>query len=132
MPFKMFSRLKSSKDSSKIHHDVPEYSVIDPNQDIASPPYQERRLSLDRNIVQRPTGLQRTVSESSYTSTELTLLMEATRDVQQISDETLPEYSEQPQLAMFMFRPTSNVSVTSVSTSRPDPMCPCAQCHRLR
>lgn len=125
---KIFARLKASLSRNSSQQDVPEYSVNDPNQSLTSPSYEEVLAQDARNTGTRRVPLVRTISEASYTPSELSTYVDEAEETGQIDSEELPAYEERPPMPLF-FR---NISTISVSRPQPHSMCPCAQCHRLR
>lgn len=132
MPFKTLSRLLSSKQKLDVKANAPEYSLYDPGQTPASPPYEEHTFENRETATDHPTSLVRMISGSSYTSTEMSRLLESVGESPQDDIEELPKYQATPQIWDVFLRSPSSVSVVSSPSRRTHSMCPCAQCHRLR
>lgn len=125
MASKLFSRLRSSSSRDTREPQAPPYSAsASPSvEEIPSPPYEERGA--------RPNTLTRTVSDSSYTSAEISSWNDAADDAQTSQNEELPPYEERPLLPNLTILRTM-ASVMAPRRRPPHSMCPCAQCHSLR
>lgn len=125
MSSKLLARLRASLSRSQTQGDAPEYSVTDPNQIAISPSYEEV-LAQDSGTRRAP--LLRTISETSYTPSELSTWLDGADEADQPGSEELPAYQERPPMPILL----RNLSATSVNRPQPHSLCPCAQCHRLR
>lgn len=131
MPPKIFSRLRSLSHRLEPEVSAPDYSTAIP-QDSASPPYEEQDPNLAMRQARRRPNLQRTTSDSSYSSTEILSWVEDNDEDQQRQGEELPPYEEKPKRPSMSLHSPSSISVGSISRSRTHSLCPCAQCHSLR
>lgn len=131
MSSKMFSRLRSVMHRSGMQSDAPSYSTV-VAQDLASPQYQEQTFSVTVHQARGRPNIQRTTSESSLTSAELSMWVEHVDENQRCGEEELPPYEERPQGRGVLPQSPSSVSVAPSSRSQTQSLCPCAQCHRLR
>lgn len=132
MPSRLLSRLRSAASCPKQDCPSPAYSVSPSYRGSTSPLYQEQDFSGSSSREVQSTTVSRTVTESSYTSAELSQWNEVADEVQQSRSEELPPYEERPVLPNLAFYTLYGASAGSPRTKRPDPMCPCAQCYSLR
>lgn len=134
MPSKFFSRLRTAASRPEQNSTAPTYSQPSPEMVTVSPPYEERDSHPSAGQQSRPVTLSRTVSESSYTPSELSQWNDEVDEAQESRSEELPPYEERPFLPNLAGYTQYSVAVSRARprTSRPHSMCPCAQCHNSR
>lgn len=132
MPSRIFSLLRPSSHSNEQESRAPAYSATLPNAELASPRYEEREPTSAHNRKDRPTALSRTVSESNYTSAELSSWNDAADGAQRSQTEDLPPYEERPFIPDLIVLARYTTPAISSRAKRPHNVCPCARCYSLR